>query len=200
LDLETLINHSYPKGMPHELATAILTQIALGLRVLHRQHIVHRELNANHIRFKKFDPNNPKKIQVQIAEFGSSKRGRANTLLGQAPYRAPEVGEYEYDTKADIFSLGTILMLMLTGNQENMMVPIRKFLEKEENLLKSMLHLDPNYRPTIDQLLDKLEYKPKIKEIRETEKRVAELYGTNIITTEYEQEKIDQSKEVDDIK
>jgi serine/threonine protein kinase len=93
LDLETLIKRSYPKGMPPELATVILTQIALGLKVLHRQQIVHRELSANHIRFKKFEANNPKKIQVQIAEFGSSKRGRANTLVGTDIYRAPEVGE-----------------------------------------------------------------------------------------------------------
>jgi serine/threonine protein kinase len=80
--------------MPPELATVILTQIALGLKVLHRQQIIHRELSADHIRFKgKFDAKNPKTIQVQIAEFGSSKRGRANTLVGTDTYRAPEVGE-----------------------------------------------------------------------------------------------------------
>jgi serine/threonine protein kinase len=93
LDLETLIKRSYPQGMPPELATTILTQIALGLRILHRQQIVHRDLSADHIRFKNFDASNPKKIQVQIAEFGSSKRGRATTNLGTDIYRAPEVGQ-----------------------------------------------------------------------------------------------------------
>jgi serine/threonine protein kinase len=93
LDLETLINRSYPQGMPPELATAILIQIALGLKVLHRHEIVHRELSADHIRFKNFDASNPKKILVQITEFGSSKKGKANSLVGSDAYRAPEVGE-----------------------------------------------------------------------------------------------------------
>jgi serine/threonine protein kinase len=184
LELETLIKGSYPQGMPPELATAILTQIAIGLRILHRQQIVHRELNANHIRLKKFDASNPKKIQVQIAEFGSSKKGKAYTLVGTEVYRAPEVGEYEYDTKADIFSLGAIFMLMLTGEPGNMLIPNRNFSVKEYNLLKSMLQFGPNYRPTLDELLDNLGYKPKIKLIEEPEKRISVVVdGTNNIIT-----------------
>jgi serine/threonine protein kinase len=174
LDLETLINRSYPQGMPPELATAILIQIALGLKVLHRHEIVHRELSAVHIRIN-FDAS--QKIQVQIAEFGSSKRGRSNTLVGEEAYRAPEVGDQEYDTKADIFSLGAIFMLMLTGKQGNMMLPSSSFPEKEENLLKSMLQFGPNYRPTLDELLDNLGYQ----EIEEPEKGNTEVDGTNNI-------------------
>jgi hypothetical protein len=51
---------------------------------------------------------------------------------------------------------------MLTGEPGNMLIPEKKFQAKEDNLLKSMLHLGPNYRPTIDELLKDLGYKANI--------------------------------------
>jgi hypothetical protein len=70
-------------------------------------------------------------------------------------------------------------MLMLTGKQGNMMLPSSSFPEKEENLLKSMLQFGPNYRPTLDELLDNLGYQ----EIEEPEKGITEVDGTNNINT-----------------
>jgi hypothetical protein len=62
---------------------------------------------------------------------------------------------------------------MLTGEPGNMLIPEKKFQKKEDNLLKSMLHLGPIYRPTLDELLDNLGYKPKIKQIEEPEKPIS---------------------------
>jgi hypothetical protein len=51
---------------------------------------------------------------------------------------------------------------MLTGEPGNMEIPYRNISEKEQNLLKSMLNLGPNYRPTIDELLKDLGHKSNI--------------------------------------
>jgi hypothetical protein len=47
------------------------------------------------------------------------------------------------------------------------LIPFRNFLEKEKNLLKSMLDYGSNYRPTIHELLTILGYESNITEIKE---------------------------------
>ncbi|VDM64138.1 unnamed protein product [Angiostrongylus costaricensis] len=89
-------------------------QISSAVAYLHHKGIVHRDLKAENILL---DKNN----NVKIIDFGFSNMQAPSQLLrtwcGSPPYAAPELllGK-EYDgLKADMWSLGVILYILVTG-------------------------------------------------------------------------------------
>lgn len=98
-------------------------QICKGVEHLHSKNIVHRDLKVDNILIKIHE--NSKQIQLRIGDFGFSKydpEGMFYTQLGTECYTAPEILELlddensnAYTTQADVWSLGCILFMMLTG-------------------------------------------------------------------------------------
>ncbi|WKY16987.1 hypothetical protein Q1695_001531 [Nippostrongylus brasiliensis] len=89
-------------------------QIASAVAYLHHKGIVHRDLKAENILLDK-------NSNIKIIDFGFSNTQAPSQLLrtwcGSPPYAAPELllGK-EYDgLKADIWSLGVILYILVTG-------------------------------------------------------------------------------------
>ncbi|XP_069779258.1 uncharacterized protein [Narcine bancroftii] len=84
---------------------AAITQGALrGLTYLHSHHIIHRDVKASNVLLA--EPGD-----VKLADFGSASRHTpANSFVGTPYWMAPEVilamDEGQYDTKADVWSLG----------------------------------------------------------------------------------------------
>ena len=85
--------------------------------------IVHRDLKPQNILLahsgKTRNPN-PADIVLKIADFGFARFLQdgvmAATLCGSPMYMAPEViMSLQYDAKADLWSLGTIVFQCLTG-------------------------------------------------------------------------------------
>jgi hypothetical protein len=112
-------------------AVEIGRQIAAGVAAAHGQGIVHRDLKPDNV-FLVPDPENPGRERVKILDFGiaklvmpnaslsqGSKAVRTSTgmLLGTPLYMAPEQcrGSGQVDHRADIYSVGCILFMMLTG-------------------------------------------------------------------------------------
>ena len=93
----------------------IMEQIISVVNYLHKHNIVHRDLKPENMMLaKKNDAFN-----IKIIDFGTSKRFHDGDVfklaLGTCYYVAPEVIRRQYDKKADIWSCGIILYILLCG-------------------------------------------------------------------------------------
>lgn len=100
----------------------ILRQIVAALLNAHRFGIYHRDLKPENILMEiQYDEaSGAYEPQVKLADFGMAalqpKGKLLTTSCGSIHYAAPEVFEKKYDGgKADVWSLGVILYVMLTG-------------------------------------------------------------------------------------
>ena len=122
--------------MSADEAVAIAAQIASGLAAAHEKGIVHRDIKPQNILLTR--DAEAKIIDFGLAKLaGKTKLTRDGSTLGTAAYMSPEQarGE-EVDHRSDIFSLGTILYEMLTGEP-----PFRG--EHEAALLYEIVHEEP---------------------------------------------------------
>uniref|UniRef100_A0A8C9SYW6 non-specific serine/threonine protein kinase n=1 Tax=Scleropages formosus TaxID=113540 RepID=A0A8C9SYW6_SCLFO len=121
-----------------------LQQIAGAMRVLQAKGIIHRDLKPQNILLsysggRKSNPNN---TRIKIADFGFARYLQNNmmaaTLCGSPMYMAPEViMSQNYDAKADLWSIGTIVYQCLMGKapfQASSPQDLRLFYEKNKNL------------------------------------------------------------------
>ena len=99
-------------------AVDLFNQIASGLKALHDQKIIHRDLKSNNILFK--NDNN-----IVIADLGSAKDFTRNIeltlhgeVIGTPHYMSPEqFNSSSIDYRSDIYSLGILFYEMLTGEK-----------------------------------------------------------------------------------
>ncbi|KAK6031082.1 kinase domain protein [Ostertagia ostertagi] len=100
-----------------------VVQIARALEAINKEGIVHRDLKPQNILLcNPTRQSNPpaSELIIKLADFGFarflSEGVMAATLCGSPMYMAPEViMSLQYDAKADLWSIGTILFQCLTG-------------------------------------------------------------------------------------
>ena len=99
-------------------AMQAIKRVLTALMYIHKKNIVHRDLKPENLLLR--SPGDD--YDVVIADFGLAsfvKEGEKLKLACGSPgYVAPEVLTEKsggYDTKSDIFSIGVILYVMLTG-------------------------------------------------------------------------------------
>ncbi|KAM3378425.1 calcium and calcium/calmodulin-dependent serine/threonine-protein kinase [Capsicum galapagoense] len=155
-------------------AAAVVRQIAKGLEALHGANIVHRDLKPENCLFLNKDENSP----LKIMDFGlSSFEDFANPvvgLFGSIDYVSPEaLSREKITTKTDIWSLGVILYILLSGyppffapsnRQKQQMILNGQFSFDEKTwknisssakqLISSLLKVDPNMRPTAQEIVE----------------------------------------------
>ncbi|CAL1542439.1 unnamed protein product, partial [Lymnaea stagnalis] len=145
-----------------------LAQMLLSLQHVHSKQILHRDLKTQNILLDK------KKEIVKIGDFGISKvlssKSKAYTVVGTPCYISPELCEGKpYNQKSDIWALGCVLYelasLKRAFEAANLPALILKIMRGTfspissrysphlRDLILSMLHLDPNKRPTINQIM-----------------------------------------------
>ncbi|GAA6061960.1 hypothetical protein JCM10212_002002 [Sporobolomyces blumeae] len=101
------------------LVSKFVRQILTGLEYLHEREIIHRDIKGANILVDN-------KGNIKISDFGISKKVEDNLLSGAKVHRpslqgsvywmAPEVvKQTAYTSKADIWSLGCLVVEMLTG-------------------------------------------------------------------------------------
>lgn len=108
-------NESFEKGgtFTEKQAKFLTTWILLGLKAIHDVGIVHRDIKPDNILM---DSNGyPKLADFGIAEFESNLVG--GSQYGTLSYMAPEIiNGHSYSYTADYYSLGVLLLLMVTGD------------------------------------------------------------------------------------
>eukprot|EP00095_Tigriopus_kingsejongensis_P000249 maker-scaffold272_size230267-snap-gene-0.21 protein:Tk00249 transcript:maker-scaffold272_size230267-snap-gene-0.21-mRNA-1 annotation:"serine threonine-protein kinase unc-51" len=121
-----------------------LVQLAGAIKALVSKEIVHRDLKPQNILLHHDGRKNPapQDIKLKIADFGFARFLQdgvmAATLCGSPMYMAPEViMSLQYNSKADLWSLGTIVFQCLTGKapfQAQTPQALKNFYEKNADL------------------------------------------------------------------
>ncbi|KAI0180039.1 kinase-like domain-containing protein [Hypoxylon sp. FL1284] len=118
--VQTMLN-SYG-ALPEPLVRSFVRQILTGLSYLHNRDIIHRDIKGANILVDN-------KGTIKISDFGISKKLEASNILsgannnkhrpslqGSVFWMAPEVvKQTSYTRKADIWSLGCLVVEMMTG-------------------------------------------------------------------------------------
>ena len=180
-DIETKIDDNKRNKLCFQENTIwnILIQILQGLKYLHDNKIIHRDLKSANIFLMKNG-------LVKIGDLNVSKLakiGKANTHTGTPYYSSPEIWiDQPYNNKTDIWSVGCIIYEMCTLSppfrgtslinlynniQKGVYSPIPDNYSKELSYVISlMLVVDPNVRASCDKLLGLNIIQDKMKEIK----------------------------------
>lgn len=170
-DLYDYVTAKPGRRLPEREALAMFSQIAQGLAFLHAHGVAHRDLSLENVLLS--DGN------VKICDFGLSADANKLTsdVVGKFYYMAPEVtqgGPYA-PKAADVWSLGVLLFIMLTGSplfaDEAARAPTLRVLNKygvakilelwglkgllsrpTVNLLACMLQVQPSHRLNAEQV------------------------------------------------
>jgi len=158
--LDYYIN-SKVEGKLNELdAMELFTQIAEGISYCHDNNVIHRDIKMANVLIDE-------EHNVKIIDFGFSVRSADNHKLkvrcGTPSYMAPEVlmrKEY-YGKAADVWSLGVLLFVMLTGrfpypelDETDLLLSVCRnevvfpysMSEEIKNLISKMLYKNPQNR------------------------------------------------------
>lgn len=143
--------------------------ICLGLRYLHSNKILHRDIKTINMFLTKDD-------KVKIGDLGVAKllnqtQNMAHTIVGTPYYLSPELcQEKPYNHKSDIWSLGCVLYELCTfkhpfeaKNQGSLVMKIVKgvyteipsnFSSDMKGMVKQLLNKDYKKRPGIAEILN----------------------------------------------
>ncbi|KOS19617.1 Protein kinase byr2 [Escovopsis weberi] len=173
--VQTMLN-SYG-ALPEPLVRSFVRQILEGLSYLHNRDIIHRDIKGANILVDN-------KGTIKISDFGISKKLEASNILngannskhrpslqGSVFWMAPEVvKQTSYTRKADIWSLGCLVVEMMTGSHPfpdcSQLQAIFKIgggkatptipesaSEDAKSFLNQTFELDHNLRPSADDLI-----------------------------------------------
>lgn len=123
-------------------ALDIIKQLLEGLCVVHMLKLVHRDINPNNVLISQDGV--VKIIDFDIGRIVKEKQGQDTELLGTAGFAAPEqFGFLQSDARTDIYGVGVILNVMLTGTFPH------EYSYKEGKLgeiIQKCIHLEPELR------------------------------------------------------
>merc|ERR1740123_189320 len=146
-------------------ARDVFAQVVEGLQYIHSKGIIHRDLKPENILLGSVAT--PRSFPViKLSDFGHSKLirdgyTRAVTTVGTEQYWAPEVVDIEeksYDERADLWSLGVVLYVMLMGTYPfSTGAPSNNFVfngrREIEEVVRGLIRMKPGERMTLDQCL-----------------------------------------------
>ncbi|XP_045172777.2 serine/threonine-protein kinase ULK2-like [Mercenaria mercenaria] len=160
-----LADYLQAKGtLSEDTISNFLRQIAGAMRALNGKGIVHRDMKPQNILlcFPPGSKNPPaSQINLKIADFGFARFLQdgvmAATLCGSPMYMAPEViMSLQYDAKADLWSIGTIVFQCLTGKAPFQATTPQQLKQFYEKTLELRPNIPSGTSPELKDLLLKL--------------------------------------------
>jgi serine/threonine protein kinase len=147
--LETLVKAN-KQGLPHEVVRDLFRQILSAVSTLHELKICHRDLKPDNVLLRS-DPFRPSGYYLTVIDFNVSidmtNQSNITGATGLKAWSAPETrAASSYDEKSDCFSLGCLLLYLLTGvKPDSEKVPSRlSELEPfSQKLLNGLMHKNP---------------------------------------------------------
>jgi len=160
--------HKRRKAVTEPEARYYMHQIALGVKYLHNNKIIHRDLKLGNLFLTD-------EMEIKIGDLGLATRvnqegERKKTLCGTPNYIAPEVlCKKGHSYEVDIWSLGCIMYTLLVGKPPFETSSLKETYTKIKRidyhvpsyvsdmasvLIKKMLRGDPSRRPNIEEVLE----------------------------------------------
>jgi len=167
-DLENYLKNQKGFMLSDQRIKKFIVEILLALEYLHSQSIIHRDVKPSNIFLKGKD------YTIQLGDFGIAAQNdtglRVVENVGTLAYQAPEVLEgTDYDTRADIWSLGCVVYNMFSYDipfsalsEERLVEKIRFFPHRQldtkvpqelRDLYEICMNKDYKKRPTAADLL-----------------------------------------------
>ena len=136
---DILLNGLYDeRGVKH-----IVKSICDALTVIHSYGIVHRDIKPENVMIT--DNGTIKLIDFDAARLFKNGQSKDTKIMGTAGYAAPEqLGLAQSDERTDIFALGVLMNVMLTGEH-----PSKKLYKGQmTKIIEKCIQLDPQKRYT----------------------------------------------------
>lgn len=120
---------------------SVVKSICSALGVLHGTNIIHRDIKPENIMIDSFG--NVKLIDFDAARIFKHYQPQDTAFIGTAGFAAPEqYGFNQTDCRSDIFALGILMNVMLTGEH-----PSKKLYKgKLGKIIETCINIDPNQR------------------------------------------------------
>lgn len=155
-------------------AARVLSKLCNAVNHLHQLFICHRDIKPDNCLYASSDPD----ADIKLVDFGLSNKfggervDNMYSLVGTPYYMAPEILRGNYGKECDIWSLGVLLYLLLSGRQAFASSNIRELYPKimaaeynfegpewaevspnAKDLISKMLIVEPRHRLTLKQVL-----------------------------------------------
>ena len=156
-DLDYLLKTQYPKGMSSIMIRKIFSQLNSAFRKMNKAGITHMDLKPSNILYSYLNDEKTDFI-IKLGDFGLStnlistktKSDTAGTNL----FMAPEIENFKYGNKCDLYSIGIILFMLKTGEYifdgKNL---LQQLLNKQKNLIKKEIKDDEQLNDLIKKLV-----------------------------------------------
>merc|ERR1719382_913544 len=134
----------------------------LAVAYLHAHRIAHRDLKLENFLYERKDTSHLKIIDFGFAKF-TDRSATMSQACGSIHYVAPEVLAHAYTEKADMWSIGVIVYMLLTGSppfhgsDDEVLRKIKagtphwssrfqRLSDSAKSFVKGLIVLDPNTR------------------------------------------------------
>ena len=116
-NLKNILDKYKPNGLPINIIEKIFIQLNEALKIMRKKNYYHRDLKPENILIKYTDKTN---FDIKLTDFGLSSNEITSsaeyyTNIGTEKYRAPEVDDFKFNNKIDLWSLGIILYELYTN-------------------------------------------------------------------------------------
>jgi serine/threonine protein kinase len=180
-DSQAMVDGDGPPGMPEPQARFYFRQLMTGVHALHQKGICHRDLSPENVMLDEdeaviIDLGMCLRVPIDNENGGRRCLMKPQGACGKLPYMSPEIyrNRSPFDgAAADVWTAGTILFCMLTGNRSYqrphasdpqfywMTHDINQLLSDWQiqlspeglHLLQNMLQVNPRLRLTIEEVL-----------------------------------------------
>ncbi len=133
-------------------AKTVARGVCSALETLHSMNIIHRDIKPENIMIDNYG--NVKLIDFDASRIYKHYCSLDTSFVGTVGFAAPEqFGINQTDPRSDVFSIGILLNIMLTGEHPSKHLYKGRFAK----VIEKCINLDPNKRyPTVTELLREL--------------------------------------------